>query len=294
MPRAFGPVALAKGDACPAVAGRFRDASAPISWAFAARNIRRDPGNIDWASVDVAGVADTALAVTVATHDGQTETTRLRKGTRYSGDYFCADGWLQLGDGTLPSVWDSAFKTPGFMPRRRSMRVATGANGALVARLDFTDYDEFTVWCGDGCKGIPLPWTFRTQSRWSSAPVWTGDLPAEPLESDGSRVQLAQVDTVNMARLARAEYDLEHGSPIPGEGDARDRARRALVGSMLLRGVAKRDDGWQLSVEFAQDADLDAFVARLADAANVHEVRVLPSYRGRMSNGRWSDVVFVR
>ncbi len=54
----------------------------------------------------------------------------------------------------------------------KELYVARDSAGNLVARQVTATYLEFPVWCGDGCKGIPLPWTFRTRSSWSAVDRW--------------------------------------------------------------------------------------------------------------------------
>ncbi|MBK6454738.1 MAG: hypothetical protein IPF87_01430 [Gemmatimonadetes bacterium] len=106
----------------------------------------------------------------------------LRRGEHYT----CKGGWLRV---------DRIVHDPG--PDRNNPRPDTvvgevllrkGWKGDLVAMAKVREAREFTVWCGDGCKGIPLgTWTARTWGRWrSSAVASDGPSPrpwAEPFEA---------------------------------------------------------------------------------------------------------------
>lgn len=296
MPRGWGPLARGVGEHCPEVAGRYFDSSGPISWLLAGRHLDRDGLGSEWAYFELAGSADTALTVTVLPFDGDLRTARLRKGGPYGGDYYCEDGWLKVNDRSIPDTWDDAVHSGSFVPRRREVRMAPGATGTLVARLDFIDYGELTVWCGDGCKGIPLPWTFETRSSWSAVERWAVDeqsprAAVRSREEDRREAERRRLERDPLYREVRA---LENGPAIAGEQTARDRATAALVPGMLLRGVGSRGEGWNLSVQFADSIQLADFMQRLSQGGSVAEIGVAPLYRGRTTDGQWTDVVFVR
>ncbi|MEO7361677.1 MAG: hypothetical protein ABI120_15205 [Gemmatimonadaceae bacterium] len=210
LPHKWGPLARAATDRCPNVAGRYFDTSAPISWMLAGRYVPRDRGTADLEYFELFGSADTALVATAVTRDSVTYTAHLTKGSPYTGDYFCEDGWLQLSNSSIPNLWDADITASQFFPRRHAFRVAPGANKALVARLDFIDFEEFTVWCGDGCKGFPLPWTFETHSTWSRARAWNAD--GVSSYEDGVEQQGTQLPAFMNDRLAREEQALENGT----------------------------------------------------------------------------------
>ncbi len=74
----------------------------------------------------------------------------------------------------------------------------------------------------------------------------------------------------------------------------RARGLAALVPGMLLLAVAPHDSGWRLSLEFEELRQLREFLLRLSQSGLVAELREAPHYRARSTNGRWSDVVYVR
>lgn len=296
MPREWGPLAKGKGDECPRVAGRYLDSSAPITQMLAARFVEVRDGDAEWDSFELAAPTATGLDVTVRYANGEERRGRARRGGPYDGDFYCADGWLQVGDRYMPNRWDDEGRSPGFVPRRRGLRIAPGTDGALVARLDLTGYDEFTVWCGDGCKGIPLPWTFETRSSWSAAHRWSPGAPRAHASTQGGASAPAGAAPASALddRLAREEAALENGTPVAGVGEVRARGLGALVPGMQLKAVAPRDSGWQLSLEFDDLPQLQSYMVRLSQEGPVAEIRVAPLYRAKTPAGRWIDVVYVR
>lgn len=296
MPRGWPGVVTASGDACPKMAGRFFDSSEPISQMLASQHVPYDTSVADWAYFELVGDADKGLRVTVMHRDSVVTAGALTKGTAWSGDYYCEDGWLMVGDGKLPNSWDAEVKADDFQPQRRHLRIAPNTDGALVARLDFTDFDEFTVWCGDGCRGIPLPWTFRTRSAWSMAEPFDPEVPP-PVARRRQHEQEERESALDRARHDRVwqeEQLLENGPPDPAQDLVRTRALTALVPGMLLLGVGPRDEGWHLSLEFEELYQLDQFMERLKGTGPVQELRVAPLYRTKTTQGRWTDVVFIR
>lgn len=288
MPANFGRISLGKKNGCPNVLGRFARTSEPIAHMMAGRFLPYDSTHAAWEWFELTGSPDSAMQVTVQRVDGSVAKGTMRKEGERAGDYQCADGWIVLRDRDLPNTWDSDVLEPDEHPRRRAMRVASTTTGDLVARLDMIDFDEFTVWCGDGCKGIPLPWTFTRRSGWSTARQYDSS-EAHPTGTTPDRQQQVPAD-----RLGREEQELENGPPIPGLETVRRRAMAALPPGVTLRGVGQREQGWHVSVEFAELSQLEHFMVQLEQSGNVSEIHVAPLYRGKRPDGRWADVVYVR
>jgi len=295
-PRQWRPLQLGEDWRCPEMAGRYAYSAEPTGWQLAGRHVPWDSVPPELEYYEVAGSADTALHVTVGYLDGRTHSKRLAKGTPYSGDYHCEDGWLHVRAGEISDRWDAEVASEGFFARRHAMRIARGKDGAIVARLDRIDYDEFTVWCGDGCKGIPLPWTFNTRSTWSAAEQWApgATRPGVVARQRGEERKRTEARRLQDDPVYQEEQRLEHGEPVAGQDDARKRALAALVPGMLLRAAAPRDSGWHLSLEFAERHHLESFMVRLSQSGPVAELRILPLYRAKTTTGRWTDVVYVR
>lgn len=216
-PRGWGPLALGTEQGCADVAGRYLATSEPISVLLASNHLPNAAPPSEWAWFELSGEADTALTVTVTSEDGVEQSGQLRRGSASDGDYFCEDGWLQIADRRISNQFDDETESATYRPQLRSMRVAKAADGALVARFDFITYSEITVWCGDGCKGLPVPGTFKTHSVWSAAERWDAD--GSPTDAT-SRVdersgRAADRRRAQRDRLLLEEQRLENGPDTP-------------------------------------------------------------------------------
>jgi hypothetical protein len=296
MPRGWPDLVLASDTLCPNVAGRYFDSSDPITMLMAKRHVEWDSVEADWAYFELLGKADSGLTVKVVYRDSVEKTGVLRKGNAYDGDYYCDGGWLRMGETKSPSLWDAEVRTDDFYPKRHAFRLAPNEDGALVARLDFTDYAEFTVWCGDGCKGIPLPGTFETRSIWTMAEKFDPELPP-PVARERQRAiaqTAAELERARNDRVWQEEQLAENGPPDPEKDLVRQRAVSALVPGMLLLGVGPTQGGWHLSLEFDELYQLEQYMVRLQGSGPVAELRVAPLFRTKMTTGRTTDVVFIR
>lgn len=104
-----------------------------------------------------------------------TRTHTLRRRDHYT----CKSGWVRV---------QRVVSDPG--PDRSNPRADTvigvvmlrrGWKGSLVARADYRDRKEFMLWCGDGCKGVPLgTWDVHDWGRWPSAPGAANGAVARP------------------------------------------------------------------------------------------------------------------
>lgn len=216
-PSGWGPLTLGADQQCPVVSGRYFNSSEPLAVLLAANHVGNSASPSEWAWFELAGVADTALTVTVATHDGAEQTGRLKRGSASDGDYYCEDGWLQIANRNISNQFDDETESATYRPNRRAMRVAKSADGALIARFDFIKYSEITVWCGDGCRGIPVPGTFKTHSVWSAAERWDPDVsPTNVVSRVGGRNNLAaDLRRAQRDRLHEEEQRLENGPDEP-------------------------------------------------------------------------------
>lgn len=108
------------------------------------------------------------------------------------------------------------YDAAGNKANRDAFAIAMDGEGNLVGRRTAVTYDEFAVWCGDGCRGFPLPWTYREHIVWSTLRPPTTDRPPEPRLSATDR------------RLSEEERRLEWGDPLEHTGASRrGRASRA-------------------------------------------------------------------
>lgn len=296
MPREYGPLVLAADEKCPLVAGRYFDSSDQITRLLALAHVNDPSADADRAWFELSGEADTALTVTVMYRDSVSTRGRLQKGNPWQGDYFCEDGWLKLGDHRIPRTWDGDVTEAEFYPRRKAFWLAPNADKGLVGRLQFIHYKQFDVWCGDGCKGFPIPGTFKYKESWSLAEPFDPDLPppvARKREAERQRV-LAELEEAKKSRVYQEEQLLENGPPDPERDAVQKRALRSVVEGMLIKGVGRSQGGFNISLEFDELWQLEQFMTRFQGTGPVEEITVAPHYRARTTDGHWTDVVWVR
>ncbi|MBK8286718.1 MAG: hypothetical protein IPK97_18660 [Ahniella sp.] len=103
----------------------------------------------------------------------------------------CDQGWLRFSntERSLPGAVAQDDR------RNQSLAFAVASDGALIVHEQRTLQNEFPIWCGDGCKGIP--YSFEIEDRWArfpridAPPVWrlgrsTGNTtPARPTSPSG-------------------------------------------------------------------------------------------------------------
>ncbi len=296
MPRGYGPIALAEGERCPSVGGRYFDSSAPVMAMLVMPALRNPPASGDLAWIELTPADDSTLLVAVMYQDSVSVSGTLRRGGPWHGDYYCEEGWLKVRDARIPQTWDAEMKDGEFFPRRHLFWVAPNKAGALVARLQFIDFEEFGLWCGDGCKGFPIPGTFEYRETWSLAEAFDPDLPA-PIARQREAERQEGVAALEAAKRDRRYQEvqlLENGPPDPELETVRRRALLSLPEGVLLRGVSRHTNRFHLSVEFEAMYQLENFLERLGGSGPVDELGIAPLFRGKTTKGTWVDVVYVR
>ncbi len=127
---------------------------------------------------------------------------------KWENDYLCADGWLSS---------DRLVHDPG--PDRNRPRpdtvigvvyTARDTEGRLQFKSEYPEDVQFSIWCGDGCRGVPLGrWTMHEWARLdtTTAPVVERARPwAEPFDEpirigdEGSRARGAPMQTPDEIR----------------------------------------------------------------------------------------------
>ncbi len=97
---------------------------------------------------------------------------------RHGVHYKCSGGWLD----NIISVEGVPGQREDGKPVQHyslSARLARDKAGYLVAHHVRMVRQELTLWCGDGCKGIPLGmWEQHAWGRWApDQPAWSGPVP---------------------------------------------------------------------------------------------------------------------
>ena len=219
-----------------------------------------------WSAFALQGDADTALTAIVLNARDGADTLRLQRDT----DYRCTEGWLVP---TFPSEGlasdDTDDASRALRGAERAVFVAGAKDGALVARLRTTTYNELPIWCGDGCTSVRVPFSGQTTVRWERQAPLTADVAA--IDPDDPRLLLDSRD-------ARAER----------------RIREALPAEVILRGVSPRADGWHVSIDVHDKAVLVGLLATLNRTPGIADARVERAYESLNLEGSWHEVLWLR
>jgi len=219
-----------------------------------------------WSAFALQGDADTALTAIVLNARDGADTMRLQRDT----DYRCIEGWLVPtfpAEGLASDDADDASRA--LRGAERAVFVAGAKDGALVARLRTTTYDELPIWCGDGCTSVRVPFSGKTTVRWERQAPLTADVAA--IDPDDPRLRLDPRD-------ARAER----------------RIREALPADVILRGVSPRADGWHVSIDVHDKAMLVGILATLNRTPGIADARVERAYESLNLEGSWHEVLWLR
>lgn len=229
MPREFGPLVLGSTASCPVVSGRYFESEGPINDLLFLSNVLDAPNDADRAWVELAGMADTGVAVTVMYRDSTVRYGSLRKGDQWSGDYFCEDGWLKVSDRRIPGRWDRDITDADFQPRRRAFWLAPNADGGLVGRLQFIAFDAIDSWCPSGCEGIPIPGTFQYRDAWSLAERFDPGLPPRLRGNERPTVNVCWLTShglgatrcIRRSNCSKTDHPIRNETPCNGAPFAR-------------------------------------------------------------------------
>lgn len=194
---AWKNVVIASGDDCPDIAGTYVVLDDPAYVMLGGPPAGPDTS---WQTITLAG--DAARAIEVTVHDAWTGRTNATPIRRIRGtDYTCSDGWLQAEwpYGRFP--FDRAADgVPQGADAEKSMSIARNTLGELVVRTNIRTWESFSVWCGDGCASIPLPFTGSTRHQWSRWPASPRD--PSPLSAGASLADDGTPEGAAARRLA--------------------------------------------------------------------------------------------
>lgn len=168
---------------------------------------------------------------------------------------------------------DSWFRYPADAhPHEDQRAFALDQDGNLLIQVTETTRDEFPIWCGDGCKGIPYAWHTRvswTRAKRIAAPkpwVWTRDLTETQEEPPGD--------------------PSGHEDQDPRVNPLRQRVFAALPKGSTMFNFYKRSGGVIFSGTCPTPADLETikrFLQRDSSVAEVIERRVWETNRGEIN-----------
>ena len=274
MPRSWGPVAVAEdASRCPTVEGTYvsfiregaEDAVFPslvrpqLSWY--ALTLR-------WDELVLTGDANQSLTADVAFMGGHEERVTITRGR----DYRCEDGWIVAPTpyGVVAGDDDIPREQQSIRPDAREVFIAPGRQSSLVGRLETREEHEFPLWCGDGCKGIRLPWRTKRAVAWSR--MITQIDPAEIAEAEDGRAAMLS-DSARVVQLAQ---------------------RSTPPGAQFLSAVPLGGTHWRLRFRADRDVEQQALVDELMTTPFFADVADESKEGARLPNGALLVEVFVR
>ncbi len=207
VPRTYGPLDLGEADHCAIVNGRFDVQEPLVRWAVVERVLPFDSTRGPIEAFSLLGNADQSLRL-LAWSDGRArDTVRLQR----DRDYRCSERRVVLD---LPTALPADVHDAPVLPGERQTRayrlaLALGAEGALTAELSHETFVGFPVWCGDGCRYLPVPFSRHTSHEWTRV---------YPLPEDGKPFPRRRVTAREQRqgdRLLEEERALEEGRPLP-------------------------------------------------------------------------------
>ncbi len=263
MPRDWRPLRLGATSGCPPVSGTYGAESELLFTTLIGQHLPSVARAIAWSAFSLHGNADTALTAIVMHAPDVAYTVRLRRDVAYR----CIDGWL------VPTV-SAALRSVEGTPRAaaREVVVASAKDGALVARLRTTRHRELPVWCGDGCRGVRVPFSATTRVRWERA---------APVQGDVADIEAADARQPLDARATR-------------ETRAVRRIRDALPPSVSMTNVTPHADGWHVTIDVLDRAILVPLLKTLSDTPGLADARVERQYESLNLEGSWREVIWLR
>jgi hypothetical protein len=184
--------------------GRYLVDDSPIPFHLAVRHVRGGEGRTP-VSFAVDDQADSMLTVSVRYEEGEDGQAILRRGNRWAGDYYCDDGWFMVSMDGGSSRWPNLVRPGGHPPKRGSLRIAPGTEGALIGKLVGHWFEGFQPYAPGSGDGIPLPWT------WKSAHAWLRTEPFSPATLARLRARQA---TAGEAQRAAPETGASAGAGV--------------------------------------------------------------------------------
>jgi hypothetical protein len=157
----------------------------------------------------------------------------------------CKAGWLELPRGEL-----------------RPMRLTRGDDGSVIGEFKGLKTVGITVWCGDGCRDLPIPTgTFTGEIHW---PRLAGDPRWQPGNAQAFQRPIDEIEAEDAARV-QAQRDADARRYLP------EAAIRARIEAMAPAGTTVEQvevgDGKVRIRYSAPTADMDTLLGRIAGAS---------------------------
>lgn len=173
----------------------------------------------------------------------------------------CDAGWLRFAK-TERRVGAVEDETGREDQREQSLSFAVDASGHLLVREERTRRDEFSIWCGDGCQGIP--YSTETVVRWARFP------PTEAPPAWRFRDPLAEVLPAGMPAASR--------DTDPRTTALRRRVFEALPTGATMFNFHEDSDGIGFTGTCLTGDDLDRLIGFVRQQPEVAEVTLGRNY----------------
>lgn len=171
-PKKWAPLAKPPGNQCPDITGTYFIADRLAYQTLAGGHFYEEQPR-HWSVMTLAGNPQAGLQVMLYESQSGVPMDKPVK-LNHGGEYRCDDGWLDMS-------WPGGFSMRGedddpndSRLMEKSLSFAKNSAGELVIRTNTAHWYGIPVWCGDGCKYLPIPFT-RTVSygwnKWAASPV---------------------------------------------------------------------------------------------------------------------------
>lgn len=266
---------------CPRVDGAYW-IQRGIAWALLVEpRLSEASRKMPWSALELRGDAREQLQLIVRTQEYADTVTAVR-----GRDYACAAGWLvPSGEVRLTDLApeDSARFFDDPKAQRFAFALAGDTTGALVGRLQVTSFTQFDVWCGDGCRGFPLPWTIEHSTLWEIL----GPLAAPPpgvVDDDVNR------------RLAAEERLLEYGEQAVTPPSIERMVQAMMPPGSRILAITPEGAGHRISVLLPGPEAVEPFLGRLINTQGMRGAHEKPGYgawRADTEPRQWQTVIWV-
>lgn len=161
-PHDWQPAVIATDGLCPDITGTYLIADHVAYQSLAGRHFYEEKKR-NWEVMTISGNPQESLQVVLYESRNAARNDKPIKLTK-AEHYSCSDGWLQ-------SAWpaDTRLRDANDSDERgisKELSFAKNRAGELVIRTDIQRWHEIAVWCGDGCKYMPIPFTRESTYEW--------------------------------------------------------------------------------------------------------------------------------
>lgn len=212
-------IITAEGNDCPDITGTYSIMDR-AGYLKLGGHYEKKPKN--WAIINISGNAQQELHIRLYESDsGATNETPIKRVK--DEDYSCQNGLLETKWPAEVRLNRSEDAIPESHEYKKSLSFAKSKTGELVMRTNIRHWKGVSVWCGDGCKSMPVPFTSRTRYKWSHWP--SADIPDAPTaDASASSSSVSGATIFNENTVAGSITE----SVIADDGTPEARAKRAI------------------------------------------------------------------